>query len=372
MIFRKSLTARFITAVFVLLFLGQAVGLVLYLFNMRTALFESLQVRMKRAATLVAGVGSGPLLSYDYSLIDLYLEEVSRDDDMASIHLTDEKGKIVREKIKRADEDIALLNPLLYSGVFEVKAPVLAGGKSIGQVVIHFGAASINEALGRSMLIILLYQIILLIAVGFLLMFLFGRHVRNPVAAINRSVEKITLGDLTVSVPHAGEDEVGSIARGIAFLEEKLASTIARINATAVNVSMAVKQVDFTYRSVMDGISKQSSAVKDVLGTIQHASRSQAEISESTVRLQSFSGENVSSLLEMKSAAEEIAGHTQRLFRATEDAYSVAVQLSQSSKVISESIGIASTIHPHRSRRSRPRSRKWLSMPGSRPSSQSR
>jgi methyl-accepting chemotaxis protein len=48
------------------------------------------------------------------------------------------------------------------------------------------------------------------------------------------------------------------------------------------------------------------------------------------------STENVSSLIQMKATAEEIAANTQRLFKATEDSYSVVAELAHTAKAISK------------------------------------
>lgn len=339
---KKSLSAKFITAVFVLLLVGQTVGAVLYLISTRSALFDSLQLRMKRAASVAAGASSGAMLNFDYAAIEVYLAEIVRDDEISSIHVMDAEGRLLREKIRAEDANLPSLNPLLFKKSMELKVPVIAAGKRIGDVQLHYNAKTINETLQRDMIIVLLYQALLLILVGVLLMLLFGRYIKQPLLSIGRAVEKITLGDLMTEVPNVGDNEIGEIAKGITFLRDKLLQSITRINSTGVNVTMAVKQLEFTYQGVLDGGMQQAGAIKDLMRAIQNVSRSQGEIGDGTNKLNSFSAENVSSLLEMKAAAEEIASHTQRLFKATEDSYSVAVQLSHSSKEISESATHAS------------------------------
>jgi methyl-accepting chemotaxis protein len=67
-----------------------------------------------------------------------------------------------------------------------------------------------------------------------------------------------------------------------------------------------------------------------------------AEIA-TTEKLLSFSAENVSALLEVKGTSEEIALSVQRLFKATEDSYSVVLQMNQAAKAIAENAGSASS-----------------------------
>ena len=144
-------------------------------------------------------------------------------------------------------------------------------------------------------------------------------------------------------MPDLGENEIGEIARGIAFLETRLSLIIAKLNSTAVNVSMATKQVDQTYHSVVEGITTQTNAVKNIISSIQKATKSQGDISDSTEKLSSFSADNVSALLEVKETSGEIASNIQRLFKATEDSYSVVLQMNQTAKAISENASSASS-----------------------------
>ncbi len=335
MIFKKSITAKFITTVFLILLIGQAIGTLILFLHTKSALFDSLQKRINKSSIIIAGVSSGPLLSYDYALIDTYLEEIMKDEDITSVQILDGKGKTIREKIKRENTNSKTFNFFLFKKTMTIKTPVVVAGEKIGEVVINYSAKSINESISRSMILLSLYQGIMLLCVGVVMVFLFNRDIKRPVSEINTTIEKITTGDLLTVVPDLGENEIGGIAKGISFLEERLSMIISKLNSTAVNVSMAIKQVNVLYRNVTDGITKQSLAVKDIIKSIHTANKSQSEIIGNTEKLSSFSTENVSSLLEMKATAEEIASNTHRLYKATEDSYSVVVEMAQAAKAVS-------------------------------------
>lgn len=343
MIFRKSITAKFITALFIVFLVGQSLGGVFLIGFLRTALSDSLDKRIRRAASTMAGVSSGPLLSYDYAQIDVYLEEIMKDEDITSVHIVDSGEKMLREIVKSADADLDTLNPFLLRKSMTMKVPVTAGGNKIGEVRVDYSAKSINKNIYDSMLTITLYQVLMLLSTGIVMVFLFNRNIKRPVSAINEAVEKITEGDLATVVPSLGENEIGSIAQGVRFLLERLLVTVSKLNSTAVNVSMAIKQVNLTYNNVTGGMTRQSEAVRDVTRAVQSASRAQAEISESADKMANFSVENVSSLIELKATAEEIASNTHRLLKATEDLYTVVSQVTQSARAISRTAGGALT-----------------------------
>ncbi|OGW27114.1 MAG: hypothetical protein A2X59_04610 [Nitrospirae bacterium GWC2_42_7] len=335
MIFRKSITAKFITSVFIILLAGQLTGAVILFLHTKSTLLKSLQKRIDKTATTIAGVSSAPLLNYDYASIDSYLEETVKDEDINSVHISDMDGKVIREKVMHSDTDIKTINPFLLKKTMALSVPVTASGGKIGELKVNYSAKSVNESISKSMILISLVQGILLVVLGAVMMFLFNRDIKKPVGKIIRAIEKITSGDLTAQVPDVGENEIGSIGKGIIFLKEKLLTTVTKLNSTAVNVSMAITQVEMMYKTVTNGIDKQSAALKDIMQSTNNASRSQSEILANTEKLSSFSAENVSSLLETKATAEEIAVNTQRLYKATEDSYSVVVEMTQTAKAIS-------------------------------------
>jgi methyl-accepting chemotaxis protein len=340
MIFNKSITAKFLAALFVILLVGQSLGALIMILYSRSALIDSLENRMKRESSIAAGVTAGPLLSYDYALIDIYLEEIVKDEDITAIHVLDGGGKVVRERIKKLDNDSSAAN-FFYKKDLSVRVSVMAAGAKIGDVVIDFTTKSIHRHLFENVLTISLYQVIMLFAVGVIMMSLFNRNIKRPVFEVNRTIERITMGELSTKVPDLGENEIGSIAKGIAFLAERLSLTVSRLNSTAVNVTTAIKQVDLTYKNAIAGTTRQTAAVKDVVRSIHNANKVESDISDSAEKLASLSTENVSSLLELKATAEEIASSNQRLFKATEDSYSVVAEMTHTAKAISKNSGEA-------------------------------
>jgi methyl-accepting chemotaxis protein len=337
MIARKSITARFITTVFLALLIAQAIGTTAFMMYIRATFMDELENRMKHSVAIMAGMGSFSVVNYDDTQIDHVMEVVARDQAVTSIHILDAQGKVVREKIKADDADITSINPFLYRKALKIGAPVNSGGVKIGEVAVHFTPRTVNMRIARSLLLIILYQGAVFIFLALGMGYFFARNIKEPVSRINQAIEKITSGDLTVEVPDPGENEIGSIAKGVTFLEQRLSMAITRISETASNAATAMSRVEDTFRIVGEGISRQTGAIRDIGRSINAAGSSQSEVGDGIEKLVNFSSENATSLLEMKATAEEIAAQTQRLFRATEDSYSIALEMSQTSKSISAS-----------------------------------
>jgi methyl-accepting chemotaxis protein len=336
MIFKKSITAKFLAALFVILLVGQTVGSVIFIFYGKAALYDSLEKRIQRSAAILAGVSTGPLQNYDYTLIDTYLQEVMKDEDITAVRVLDAAGKPIKEAVKATAVGESAEASFFSGKTLSLKVPVVAEGTKIGEVSVDYTLKAMNKNLAESILTVSLYQMIMFLVVGLVMLLFFNRNIKKPVTRINKAIEKITMGELSTDVPDLGENEIGSISKGIAFLVERLTTTISRLNDTAKNVSLAIKQVDSTYNNVINSASRQSNAVKEIIKSIQGANKSQAEIYDSAERLASLSTENVSSLIELKATAEEIDANNQRLFKATEDSYSVVAQMTHTAKAISK------------------------------------
>ncbi len=200
----------------------------------------------------------------------------------------------------------------------------------IGQVI---GLALIKEP-GITWI---LYQGFISFIIAFVLMVFVNRNIKKPLSIINKAIGKMEGGDLSTQVPDLGKNEIGSIAKSIESLTEKLSMTIQKFSSTTRDVSMAMKQLTITLKNIAEGIHKQLRSAEETTTAIKHTNDSCKEIMNSIERLSAISGDNVTSLLELKAAAEEIASSTQRLFQATDDSYSMVVEISQTTKSITES-----------------------------------
>lgn len=328
----KTMTGKFFFFVLIVLLISQMLGAIILFYNTKSALHNTLLERMENIASLVANVISKPLRNGNMDEIQFHIDEVVRDDDITSIHILDSNENLISENIKTGDVGQESTSFFMIGKIDPVRIPISAQGDNIGFVILDYSARRLNEKIIRGGALISLYQGIMLLVIGIIVFVFFNRNIRKPVDRINQAVEKITLGEMSAAIPDLGEDEIGSIAKGISFLSERLSGIISQLNNTIVNVGMAIKQVDLLYKNVIKGVSKQSMAMSDLIRSIHSANSSLGEITNSTNELSKFSTENVSSLLETKASAEEIAEHSQRLYNLTGEFYDSVVQLNQSAE----------------------------------------
>lgn len=319
---RNSITAKFIVVLLVILVVGQGLGTFLYLQYNRSILTTALHERMQRTIRESAGITAEPILNYNFTLIDAYLEELLKDKDIAAMKFIDKEGKVIKEK------------GISRKGSFTLDQPIVLMNETIGKVVIEYTTSTIDESMRRSLLLIPLYQGTLLVVLALVLIRLFNVSVKKPLMEINRAVDRITAGDLMVRVPVLQEDEIGSIAKGVGFLAANLSGTIRKVDAISANVTQAAQQLQEIFNKVHANVDNEHRLTNDVSLAVKDATDSQKQIVTATERLLSLSSDNVSALLEMRATSEEIAGNTGNLNNNLQNSYSTLSQLTQTARQI--------------------------------------
>jgi methyl-accepting chemotaxis protein len=318
----KSISVKFIAILLVLLAVGQGVGAYLFLSSIRSGFMDALHERMKRQIKQTAAVMAEPVETSSMLSIETYIDEAMKDKDVQALQVISESGTVLREQAVKEGrvKGIVLTEPIKFLD------------KTIGTVKLEYAAKTIDASMRKSLIIIPLYQGVLLLLVALVLIRLFNSYVKRPVEGLNRAIADITGGDLTVQVPVYRDDEIGTVALGVKFLAERLAGTVARINSISDKAAGAVRQLNDTFARVRAVAESQNKSTEEVSAEVGRAGASQQQIVDSTEQLLALSGDNLSTLLQMKASSEEIAGTTDSLTTNIQDSYSTLAELAQSAK----------------------------------------
>ncbi len=331
---KKSIAVRFILVVLLILVLGQS-ALWFWFVNGQSAYYaESLKDKIRTTANLLTNVTTTAILSYNYSYLDQYIDVLSKDEDILSIKVTDKNGNVLRERVLKIETRHKSINPFYIPLINVYSVPIKSSGETIGIIEIVYCGQKANKDIKKLLTISPLGQILVFIFVIYAIYFFFQKKVGKPIEMLNEEIKKATAGDLTVEIQEFGDNEIGSIARGFRFLIDGLVSTLSKLRSTSENVSMAIDQLNLTFKNVIEGTQKQAESTHAAIASTKQANASQKQITEDTGKLIDFSNENVTSLLEMKATADEIVSSTGKLFKAAEDAYSIVAEMSQTAKTI--------------------------------------
>lgn len=321
---QNSITTRFISVLILILMVGQGVGTFLYLQYNRSSLVSALHERMQRTVRESAGVTAEPIMNYNFPLLDSFMTELLKDRDISAMQFTDKEGKVIKER--RATR--------AKGRVFTIGQPITLAEETIGKVTIEYTTTTIDESMARSMVLIPLYQGVLLVVVALVLIRLFNQAIKKPVMDINMAIDRITAGDLHVSVPVLRDDEIGGIAKGVSFLAEKLSASILKIDAISANVTRGARQLQETFDKVRCTVDSEQRSTSELSRSVQQANESQKQINSATDQLLALSGDNVSALLEMSATSEQIAGSAEQLNSNLHNSYSTLAELTRSAQQV--------------------------------------
>jgi methyl-accepting chemotaxis protein len=313
----RSLTAKFILVLLLVLAVGQGIGAFIFITYTRSDLLAALHERMQRLTSQTAAVVAEPILNYNFSVIDSYLQEALQDPDILSLRIVDPEGN----SLSQANEGQA-------EGAFTVVGDIRLDETILGRIYVTFAANTIDAWTRHSLMVVPLFQLIMLICVAALVMLLVNVTIKNPVTRINRVLSQVTAGDLAVSMPKFADDDIGSIARGVAFLIERLSGTIARIHSISANVVAANQNQAEMFSRVSRVVKDQESTLDEVTRALKTATESQGKIAGGTEELLTLSNDNASALLEMRSSSEEIAGSAEKLNSNLSNSHASLAQLS--------------------------------------------
>jgi len=303
----SSISVRFVAILLLILALGQGLGTFLYLRDTRASLISSLHARMQRTVTQAARVSAEPILNYNFALLDAYLTELLEDKDIRSVRLLDRSGGVIREK------------GLAQGGKapFALSHPIDINSEVLGTVQLDYAVSTVQASMGRSLLLIPLYQGAMLLVVAVAVIALFGVYVRKPVNEINSAVQQLTAGDLSVSMVVRSDDEIGSIAKGVSSLVGRLSAAILEINAIAANVASGSKQLSASAQQIARGASDQAVAAEEALASTEEMAISIRCNSDHARQTEEISFKAAAEVREAgaavtatKSAMREIAGKT--------------------------------------------------------------
>lgn len=335
---RNTLVTQFTVIILLILVAGQGILYTWLLLYQKSYLEKSLRSEMVEVAGQIAETTA--IQGFDQRSLDQFLDLVFKTGSVLAVRVVDGNGQtLVSRTAPAAAKDGASSPGWLFSipSVNTLRVPLRTGGS--GAVEVTYSGRTVNEVMGRFLVIPPAMQIVTFLVVIYAIVLFFRKKVSSPVASINTALGRITEGDLTAEVPDIGSTEIGSIATGAKFLAEKLSATLARVNSLSNSVAAALAQLTGTLAVVRDSTRAQTAAIDSVISVIRNANEQQRSSTEGTDRLSHASSDNVSSLLEMKSAADEIAASTERLFRSAEDAHALISAMSQTTTTIANSSG---------------------------------
>ncbi len=329
---KKKLSTTFILRVLIILLIGQSFIWYWSFSRHNITIEDGLRKRIYMLSTLIENAAASVNTSQDNSYLEQITKGAIKDKNIVSIEVTKNSKLLLRKS--RAPED---------SDSQSMETPIMEGSRKVGKVTIKYKKIKADMAFILTNLIL---QGIVFLVLTLLIYLFFQRHIGTQVESLSANIEKVTLGDLTQKIEIAEDNEIGIIAKGLDFLIERLLITVRKLKSITGNVSAAISQLNLTFKNVINGISNRQRFLEEISGAVKNASGSQEQTIANTEKLLSLSNDNVSALLEMRAASEEIAFSIGNLNRNISDSYSAVAGLTQSAQeVASMADNATSAVH---------------------------
>ena len=202
--------------------------------------------------------------------------------------------------------------------------------------------ATAEKSAKQSAAIIVIIGVILAI-IASVIAVMFSRSITKPIAAINKSLEKLSNGEFaSVKGFDKRSDEFGNMTRSTNAVIEKLSSIVAGIKSSANSVNSSSVELAETADQISQTADDVSNAVQDIASgatqqadEIQHASENTARISDNIASVTTNGASLADTAQIMNSDSQESAQDLEKLTASTH-------QMSSAIDLISEKIGATS------------------------------
>ncbi|MEF9438555.1 MAG: methyl-accepting chemotaxis protein, partial [Candidatus Mariimomonas ferrooxydans] len=290
---------------------------------------------MNQTGNLLARIILRPVLDNDKELLNAYLEDFLKDEDVVSIALFDKAENLLGKKVRPVQKS-SNLNLFYIKPFLKHKIPVLSGNEKIAHINITFSSGKINDRLFKHSVFAVMYQGVLLLIVV-LLILSFNRNVKRPLSELRAALSRVAEGDMAVTIQPTGNMEIDGLINGFGALIYRLKKTLQKLHTSTNDVTAAIRQINLIINKVKEGTHNQANATAEVIMAMEGTDKYQKDILENAQNLGGFPEENLTSLMEIKVTSEEIKNNSEQLSKSSSATLSTVAEMSAAAKAIAQS-----------------------------------
>jgi methyl-accepting chemotaxis protein len=185
----------------------------------------------------------------------------------------------------------------------------------------------------RFLVIVLLAGVALVAAVGMVI----ANMIRKQVTEVQRAVEAMADGDLTVTPQVDTTDELGQMSRALTRAQENLRDTISGVVETAQTVAAAAEELSASSHQVIAGSDQTSAQAGVVAAAAEQVSRNVQTVAAGAEQM----GASIREIAQNSSQAAKVAGQATEVAQTTNDQVS---RLGVSSQEIGNVVKVITSI----------------------------
>lgn len=306
-------------------------------------------------ARFMSKVVPASILTYDISMLDSYVKELTKDKEVIYSVILNKEGAFIsahldREKkvisgLKSKDDDVkGLIKEIsLMKDIIEIEQPIIYQNEALGVIRIGLTKQLLNEKINKQILAIV---IVSLIGIIFAIIAITFYVTNRVVAPLNKDVSfstAIAAGDMTQRLEVNTTDELGVLGNALNKMVDALKGIITKINSSSKNVAVTSGSLSNISKRLSEGSNEQLKAIEITSSSISEINISLKGTNELADTLYQLSNDTSSSILEMTASINEVSGSINVLSDSVNTSSSAIEEMSATIKSIAENVELLSS-----------------------------
>ena len=212
-----------------------------------------------------------PVFTYDYEQSKKLAESLIGQPQIASIRITDHRGKLLAEAQRPASGE-----------TLAVEAPIRHAGELAGSLAISYDTGPMAANLDALMQVLIGLIVLLLAGISLLIFIAMKRIVVTPLNAVTRLLEQMASGrgDLTQRLPTGRTDELGRLAKAFNAVMVTLAELVADLTQIGRQVNASTDTLEQVAAETHDHIAQQQQEIEQVATALHEMSMTASEVAQ--------------------------------------------------------------------------------------------
>lgn len=147
--------------------------------------------------------------------------------------------------------------------------------------------------------------ILISVAIAMITSYLIVNAITKPLQKSVDFAESIASGNLTIKLNIDQKDEIGTLAKSLQLMIDKLREVIGSIIAGSQNIAEASMQMSSTSQNLSQGANEQASSVEEVSSTIEEITANIQQNSDNSILTEKISTESLDRMIEMLNKSEQ-------------------------------------------------------------------
>jgi methyl-accepting chemotaxis protein len=306
-------------------------------------------------ARFMSKVVPASILTYDISMLDSYVKELTKDKEVIYSVILNKEGAFIsayldREKkvisgLKSKDNDMkGLIKEIsLMKDIIEIEQPIIYQNEALGVIRIGLTKQLLNEKINKQILAIV---IVSLIGIVFAIIAITFYVTNRVVAPLNKDVSfstAIAAGDMTQRLEVNTTDELGVLGNALNKMVDALKGIITKINSSSKNVAVTSGSLSNISKRLSDGSNEQLKAIEITSSSISEINISLKGTNELADTLYQLSNDTSASILEMTASINEVSSSVNVLSDSVNTSSSAIEEMSATIKSIAENVELLSS-----------------------------